>query len=181
MLGFINGLALVVGRSQLEAFQTEAGGWLPQSEMTVMVGLTAITMAIIAVWERIGKAVPAPLLAVIATTGLTWFLGLDTKCVGDLADIGGALPSFHIPEVPATLATFKLVLPCSLSLAAVGLIQSLLTQQLVDELLDTRTQTGLEARGQGLANVRSPAAVLCYRASHHRASTFLHERTWQYN
>ena len=155
MLGFINGLALMVAHSQLESFKSEMGDWLPQPELTVMCILTAITMAIIFTWERVGKAVPAPLMAVCILTGIVSFTGVSTGTVGDLAEISGGLPTFHLPQVPLTFGAAQAVVPVALSLASVGLIQTLLTQQLVDELIDTRTQTNVECRGQGIANVRS--------------------------
>jgi sulfate permease, SulP family len=96
MLGFINGLALVVARSQLESFQTEAGNWLLQHELIVMSVFTATTMAIIYVWEQVGRVLPAPLVAVLITTAIVWFTGADTCTVGDLADIKGALPTLHV-------------------------------------------------------------------------------------
>jgi len=101
---------------------------------------------------KIGKIVPAPLAAIIAVSALVIGLDLDTRTVGDLASVAGGLPEFHIPMVPLTFETLMIILPISFTLAAIGLIESLLTLTLIDEITQTRGRTSQECVGQGLAN-----------------------------
>ena len=169
MLGFVNGLALIVANSQLKEFKTESGLWLPPDQMLTMLCLTGASMAIIFGWEKWGRALPAPLLSVGILTAVTTGFDIDCSRVGDLAAISGGLPSFHVPNVPVAVNTVKLIVPTAVSLAATGLIQSLLTQQLVDELADMRTSTHVECRGQGLANVRKRNSNAQHEASHRDA------------
>ncbi len=180
MLGFVNGLAIVIFLAQLGQFKgakpTEKvaeggahaesgghsaidvifnGGWLQGEQLGLMVGLTILTMVLI--WllpkiPKIGKIVPAPLAAIIAVSALVIGLDLDTRTVGDLASVAGGLPEFHIPMVPLTFETLMIILPISFTLAAIGLIESLLTLTLIDEITQTRGRTSQECVGQGLAN-----------------------------
>jgi SulP family sulfate permease len=157
MLGFINGLALVVAVSQLHNFKTTSGAWLAGPDMVLMVTLTALTMAIIAIWERLESPiiaeVPAPLVSIIIVSCIATFFNLQVTTVGSLATISGHLPSLALPQVPMTLETLHIIAPYALSVAAVGLIQALLVQQLMDELTDARTPTHIECFGQGIAQV----------------------------
>jgi sulfate permease, SulP family len=159
MLGFINGLALVVAVSQLHNFKDASGGWLAGQDLVLMVALTALTMGIIAVWERIElpvtEAVPAPLISIIAVSCVTAFCNLHVTTVGSLATISGQLPTLALPQVPFTLETLNIIFPYAISVAAVGLIQALLVQQLIDDLTDARTSTHIECFGQGVAQVLS--------------------------
>jgi sulfate permease, SulP family len=155
MLGFINGLALVIAVAQLENFRAASGAWLAAPEMTIMLSLTALTMAIIAIWERVSKSIPAALVSIVVVSGVVSLTGILTPTVGDLATLSGTLPSLHLPQVPLTWSSFTTILPFSLSVAAVGLIEALLVQQLVDELTETRTQTHVECIGQGIAQVHT--------------------------
>ncbi len=176
MLGFVNGLAIVIFLAQLSQFkkktdaahtgdETEGGhsaidvlfngNWLDGSSMNLMLGLTFLTMAIIWVFPKIpklGKILPASLVSIVIVSLLVIGLDLDTKTVGDLASIKGGLPEFHIPMVPFTWETFFIILPVSVTLAAIGLIESLLTLTLIDEMTETRGRTSQECVGQGLAN-----------------------------
>ncbi|NOR51973.1 MAG: STAS domain-containing protein [Gammaproteobacteria bacterium] len=156
MLGFVNGLAIVIFLAQLNTFQiTDATGesqWLEGSQMWIMLGLVALTMVIIQYLPRLTKAIPSSLAAIIVITLAVIFLGMDSRTVGDLASISGGLPTFNIPEVPFTLETLYIILPYSIILAAIGLIESLLTLSLIDELTETRGRGNRECIGQGMAN-----------------------------
>lgn len=156
MLGFVNGLAIVIFLSQLEQFKfiDDAGmkAWLEGNAMMVMLGLVALTMAIIHFLPKLTTAIPSALAAIVVVSfGAIW-LGLDTRTVGDVASIAGGLPEFHIPEVPFTLETLWIILPYSFILAGVGLIESLLTLTLIDELTQTRGRGNKECIAQGASN-----------------------------
>lgn len=183
MLGFVNGLAIVIFLAQLGQFKAAKsddhahgasgsaaageqshsaidvlfnGGWMHGTEMYLMVGLTLLTMGLIWLWPKlpkIGKFIPAPLASILIVSGLVIGLDLDTRTVGDLASVAGGLPQFHIPMVPFTLETLWIVLPLGFTLAAIGLIESLLTLTLIDEITETRGRTSQECIGQGMANL----------------------------
>ncbi len=163
-LGFVNGLALVIFIAQLEQFKlkdehgkvlTDIAGntqWVSGEALGIMLVLIALTMAIIHFFPKLTKAVPSTLVAIITGTLITLGLGLNTATVGDMASIQGGLPNFHIPDIPFTLEAFKIVLPYAVIIALVGLIESLLTLNLIDELTETRGQPNRECIGQGVAN-----------------------------
>lgn len=157
MLGFVNGLAIVIFLAQFGHFKTtHADGsvtWITGHPLYIMIGLIVLTMAIIYLLPRVTKAIPSTLAAIIAVTLSVIFFGLDTKTVGDLGSIAGGLPSFQIPQVPWTLETLYIIFPYALILAAVGLIETLLTLNLIDEMTDTRGRPNKEAMAQGFANV----------------------------
>lgn len=157
MLGFVNGLAIVIFLAQLEQFKiAEPGGghgWLSGQSLYLMLGLVGLTMALSFGVSKLTRAIPAPLVAIGVVTALVIGLDLDTRQVGDLASIAGGLPSFHLPMVPMTLETLWIILPYSLILAAIGLIESLLTLNLVNELLEKKGGASKECVGQGLANL----------------------------
>ena len=156
MLGFVNGLAIVIFLAQLQHFQvTSADGvkhWLSGEPLAIFAGLTLLTMAIIYFLPRLTASFPAALAAIIAVSLLVLGLNLDTATVGDLAGIKGGLPAFHIPAVPFDAETLMIILPYSFILAAIGLIESLLTLSLVDEVTHTRGRGNRECLGQGIAN-----------------------------
>jgi len=164
MLGFVNGLAIVIFLAQLGQFQVpgtaEAGGghgmasgeWLSGTPLYLMLALTALTMAIIWLWPRITNLIPAPLAGIGIVAALVIGLGLEVPLVGDLASIEGGLPPFHIPAVPFTLETFYIIAPYALILAAIGLIESLLTLNLVGEIVGKRGGASQECIAQGVAN-----------------------------
>ena len=164
MLGFVNGLAIVIFLAQLGQFQVpgsaEGGGghgmasgeWLHGTPLYLMLSLTALTMAIIWVWPKITALIPAPLAGIGIVAAIVIGLGLDVPLVGDLASIEGGLPPFHIPAVPLTLETFYIILPYALILAAIGLIESLLTLNLVGEIVGKRGGASQECIAQGVAN-----------------------------
>ena len=156
MLGFVNGLAIVIFLSQLEQFKfvDDAGmkAWLEGNALYIMLGLVALTMAIIQYLPKLTSAIPSALAAIVVVSfGAIW-LGLDTRTVGDVANIAGGLPEFSIPAVPFTLETLWIILPYSLILAGVGLIESLLTLTLIDELTQTRGNSNRECLAQGASN-----------------------------
>lgn len=156
MLGFVNGLAIVIFLSQLEQFKfvDDAGmkAWLEGNALYVMLGLVALTMAIIHFLPKLTNAIPSALVAIVVVSfGAVW-LNLDTRTVGDVANIAGGLPEFSIPAVPFTLETLWIILPYSLILAGVGLIESLLTLTLIDELTQTRGRGNRECIAQGASN-----------------------------
>jgi sulfate permease, SulP family len=157
MLGFVNGLAMVIFIAQFNHFRTvDANGvahWMPTSALTIMAILIAITIAIIYILPKFTKAIPSTLAGILVVSIGAIFFNVDTKTVGDLGSIAGGLPKFHFPEVPLNLETFKIVLPYSLILAAVGLIETLLTLNLIDDMTDTRGKPNKESLMQGCANV----------------------------
>jgi len=152
MLGFVNGLAIVIFLAQMPHFQQQ-GEWIVGRALGVMLGLVALSMAVIYLLPRVTKAVPSALVAILAVALLTNTFGIETRTVGDLASIKGGLPSFHIPDVPWNFATLRIVFPYALIMAMVGLIESLLTLNLIDEMTDTRGKPNRECLAQGTANV----------------------------
>jgi SulP family sulfate permease len=152
MLGFVNGLAIVIFLAQLGQFKID-GNWMPSADMALMIGLTILTMAVIWLFPKLTKIIPAPLMAILITSALVIGLNLDTRTVGDLASIAGSLPSFHIPTVPINMETLLIIFPYAAILASIGLIESLLTLRLIDEMTETRGRTKQECIGQGLANL----------------------------
>ena len=156
MLGFVNGLAIVIFLAQLQHFQvpTVEGdrAWMSGPALWILLGLTALTMAVIHFLPKLTSAFPASLAAIIAVSLLVVGLTVDTPTVGDLASIEGGLPQFHVPAVPFTLETLWIVLPYAVVLAAIGLIESLLTLSLIDEVTQTRGRGNKECIGQGIAN-----------------------------
>ena len=152
MLGFVNGLAIVIFLAQLPQFQVD-GAWMQGSELYLMLGLAFATMAIMHFLPKFTSAVPAGLVAIAGLSAVVIFAGLDTKTVGDIAHIGGSLPPFHIPSVPLNLETLYIILPYAVILAGIGLIESLLTMTVLDELTGTRGQGNRVSIGQGAANL----------------------------
>ncbi|MDH3830337.1 MAG: SulP family inorganic anion transporter [Gammaproteobacteria bacterium] len=156
MLGFVNGLAIVIFLAQLQHFQvTTPEGvkeWLSGDALLVFSGLVMITLFVIYFLPKVTSSFPAALAAIITVSLLVIGLDLDTITVGDLASIKGGLPEFHIPAVPFTFETLLVILPYSFILAAVGLIESLLTLSLIDEVTNTRGRGNRECMGQGIAN-----------------------------
>ena len=156
MLGFVNGLAIVIFLAQLQHFQVaDAEGvraWMQGRELAVMLGLVTLTMLIMHFLPKLTGAFPAALAAIIAVSLLVLGLDIDTRTVGDLASIEGGLPTFHLPSVPLNLETLRIIFPYAAILAAVGLIESLLTLSLIDDVTGTRGRGNRECVGQGIAN-----------------------------
>lgn len=192
MLGFVNGLAIVIFQAQFKEFplpdnwtfgkpstltpvdlyphnevlsiKQQLWNWsyniflsikelLEHQPLQLMLGLIALTMAIIFLFPKLTKAVPSTLVAIVVVSLLVIGLNIDTKTVFDVSSVKGGLPEFHIPTVPLTFETLKIILPYSLIFAAIGLIESLLTLTLIDELTETHGKTNKECVGQGAANI----------------------------
>ena len=156
MLGFVNGLAIVIFLAQLNTFKIKDSDgdmqWLQGEAMWIMLGLVFLTMAIIRYLPKLTKAIPSSLAAILVVSLLVIVLGMDSRTVGDLASIAGGLPAFHLPMVPVNWETLGIILPYAIIMAAIGLIESLLTLSLIDELTDTRGRGNKECVGQGVAN-----------------------------
>ena len=166
MLGFVNGLAIVIFLAQLGQFKTQGEGgkleWMQGVDLATMLGLVVATMAIIHFLPKLTRAVPASLVAIVAVTLVVIGLDLPTPTIVDYlrtmsgdpeATLAGGLPSFSIPKVPFNLETLGIIFPYAIILAAVGLIESLLTLTLVDELTETRGRGNKECVAQGAANI----------------------------
>ncbi len=153
MLGFVNGLAIVIFLAQMNHFKTADGSWMTGAPLYTMLGLIALTMSIIYLLPKLTTVIPSTLAAIVATSVLVIFAGIDTKTVGDMASIAGGLPTFHLPAVPLNWETLQIIFPYSAILAAIGLIESLLTLNLIDTMTDTRGKPNRASIGQGVANV----------------------------
>lgn len=159
IFGFVNGLAIIIFTSQLDNFKTvnEAGElvWMTGSSMYIMLGLVLTSMLIIWGLPKVTKAFPSSLAAILVVFGVVAFFGIDTKTVGDMASIQGGFPPFHIPMVPFTWEMLAVIFPYAAIMAGVGLIESLLTLNIVDEITETRGRGNKECVAQGTANVLS--------------------------
>lgn len=155
IFGFVNGLAIIIFMSQLDQFKDASGTWLIGQEMFLFGGLVLLTMLIIWGLPKLTKAIPASLVAILSIFAVVTALGLNTKTVGDIASISGGFPPFHIPSIPFTLETLVLIFPYAGIMAGVGLIESLLTLNIIDEITETRGRGNKEAVAQGIANVLS--------------------------
>ena len=155
IFGFVNGLAIIIFMSQLAQFKDASGNWLEGSALYLLLGLVALTMFIIHFLPKLTKVVPSSLAAILIIFGLVTFFNLDTRTVGDIASIKGGFLPFHIPAIDWTLESLKLIAPYSLIIAGVGLIESLLTLNIVDEITETRGSANKEALAQGFANTLS--------------------------
>jgi len=155
IFGFVNGLAIIIFMSQLDQFKDNSGNWLTGPTLYLFVGFVALTMVIIWGLPKLTKAVPASLAAILAVFGLVTFLNIDTKTVGDIAAIKGGFPPFHLPSVPLTFETLQIIFPYAAIVAGVGLIESLLTLNIIDEITETRGRGNKEAVAQGIANMLS--------------------------
>lgn len=166
MHGFVNGLAIVIFLAQLGNFKVkDAAGvahWMSGPQLWTMLGLVALTMAIVHFLPKFTKAIPASLAAIVVVTLVCYGLDLHTRTVVDFlrqmtgnpdATIAGGLPTFHIPQVPLNWETVKIVLPYAFITAGVGLIESLLTLTVIDEMTQTRGRSNRECMGQGLGNI----------------------------
>jgi SulP family sulfate permease len=163
MLGFVNGLAIVIFLAQMTQFKVPGsvvsnghgmtgGEWLSGGPLYMMLGLVMATMAIIWVMPRITKFIPAPLAGIGIVAAVVIGFGMDVPRVGDLASISGGLPTWHIPMVPLNWATFEIILPYAVILAAIGLIESLLTLNLVGDMTGKRGGASQECIAQGVSN-----------------------------
>ena len=163
MLGFVNGLAIVIFLAQMTQFKVPGtmvdtghgmggGEWLSGGPLALMLGLVVLTMAIIYFIPKLTNAIPAPLAGIGIVAAIVIGFGLDVPVVGDLASIEGGLPPFHMPMVPLTWETLEIIGPYAVILAAIGLIESLLTLNLVGEMTGNRGGASQECIAQGAAN-----------------------------
>ena len=166
MLGFVNGLAIVIFLAQMTQFQTAPappgahhgpfnmlyGTWMQGSQLYLMLGLVALTMFLIWATPKVTKFIPAPLAGIGLVAAIVIGFGIDVPRVADMSPIAGGLPAFHIPMVPINLETMQVIFPYALILAAIGLIESLLTLNLVGEIKEERGGASQECIAQGLAN-----------------------------
>ena len=155
IFGFVNGLAVIIFMAQLEQFKDSSGNWLSGQPLYIIGGLVLLTMLIIWGLPKLTKAIPASLVAILAIFGIVVGFGIDTKTVGDIASIQGGFPPFHIPDVPFNLDTLVIIFPYAGIVAGVGLIESLLTLNIIDEITETRGRGNKEAVAQGTANILS--------------------------
>ncbi|MBA44953.1 MAG: sodium-independent anion transporter [Magnetococcales bacterium] len=142
--GFVNALAILIFMAQLPEFK---GAGL------TMYGMVALGLAIIYTLPRFTKAVPSPLVCIILLTIMSISMGLDLRTVGDMGELPDTLPMFLLPDIPLTLETLLIILPYSVTLAAIGLLESLMTATIVDDLTDTPSDKNRECKGQGIANI----------------------------
>lgn len=156
MYGFVNGLAIIIFTAQLEQFKSVNNGesvWLSGPALWTMAALVALTIALVLVFPRITKKIPASLGAILVVFCLVYFFSVDTKTVADIAAVGGGFPPFHIPQVPFNWQTLEVVFPYALIMAGVGLVESLLTLNLVDEIAGNKGNANRECLAQGSANM----------------------------
>lgn len=156
MYGFLNGLAVVIFMSQVSQFKIIENGvetWLSGTSLWIMAGLTVLTIAVVIGFGKLTKAIPASLVAIIVTFGLVYFGGIETKKVIDIASVSGSLPSFHIPAIPMNWETLQIIFPYAAVMASVGLVESLLTLNMVDEITNSKGSANKESWAQGVANV----------------------------
>ncbi|MCM3691303.1 SulP family inorganic anion transporter [Neobacillus niacini] len=146
MIGFVNALAILIFSAQLTHFVGES--W-------AMYAMVAGALAIIYIFPRFTKVVPSPLVAIITITVIAVMTGSGVRTIGDMGELTQTLPFFLIPDIPFTFETLQIIFPYSLSIAIVGLVESLLTASIVDDMTDTTSDKNKEARGQGIANIVS--------------------------
>lgn len=154
MLGFVNGLAIVIALAQLEHFK-QGETWLSGTPLYLMIGLTAVTMAIIWLLPRLTRAVPPALAAILGVGLAVHFLDLPTRTLGDMAHIAGGLPQLALPDIPWNLETLQIILPYAVLMALVGLLETLLTLNLTDEITESRGLPNRECVALGAANMAS--------------------------
>ncbi|MBK4992654.1 SulP family inorganic anion transporter [Pseudomonas sp. S37] len=154
MLGFVNGLAIVIAMAQLEHFK-DGEHWLTGASLYLMIGLVALTMAVVYVLPKLTRAVPPALVAILGVGLLVYLLGLPTRTLGDMAHIAGGLPGLALPDVPWNLDTLKIIAPYAVLMAMVGLLETLLTLNLTDEITESRGYPDRECVALGAANMVS--------------------------
>lgn len=155
IFGFVNGLAIIIFMAQLDQFKDASGAWLTGQPLYILLGLVLLTMCIIWGLPKLTKVVPASLVAILTIFGIVIGFGIETKTIGDIASIQGGFPPFHIPNIPLTWETLVLIFPYAGIMAGVGLIESLLTLNIIDEVTETRGRGNKEAAAQGVANILS--------------------------
>lgn len=156
MYGFVNGLAIIIFMAQINQFKIIENGesvWLSGPALYTMAALVALTITIVIFFPKLTKAVPSSLVAIVIVFLIVLGFGLDTKNVNDIASVAGGFPPFHIPQIPLTLETLKIIAPYAFVMAGVGLTEGLLTLNLVDEITATRGNSNRECVAQGTANI----------------------------
>ena len=154
MLGFVNGLAIIIAMAQLEHFKRD-GHWLTGTPLYVMAGLVALTMLVVYGLPRLTKVAPPALVAIVGVGVAVYVLGLPTRTLGDMAHIAGGLPSFSLPQIPWTFDTLRIIAPYAFLMAMVGLLETLLTLNLTDEINESRGYPDRECVALGAANMVS--------------------------
>ena len=157
MLGFVNGLAIIIAMAQLEHFKS-GGQWLQGPALALMAGLVALTMAIVHLLPKLTRSVPPALVAIVGVGALTTALQLPAHTLGDMAHIAGGLPGLALPDIPWRLETLRIIAPYAVLMALVGLLETLLTLNLTDEITQSRGRTNRECVALGVANVASGLA-----------------------
>lgn len=142
--GFVNALAILIFMAQLPEFEGAS---------VTMYGMVAVGLGIIYILPRFTKAVPSPLICIVSLTALSMYMGLDLRTVGDMGELPDTLPLFLLPDIPLTLETLQIIFPYSVTLTAIGLLESLMTATIVDDLTDTPSDKNRECKGQGIANI----------------------------
>lgn len=156
MLGFVNGLAIVIALAQLEHFK-DGEHWLSGNPLYVMLGLVALTMAVVYGLPKLTRAVPPALVAILGVGLAVYLLGLPTRTLGDMAHIAGGLPQFAWPDIPWNLETLRIIAPYAFLMAMVGILETLLTLNLTDEITESRGFPDRECVALGAANMVSGA------------------------
>ena len=154
MLGFVNGLAIIIALAQLEHFKHD-GAWLSGPALYLMAGLVALTMAIVYLLPRLTRSVPPALIAILGVGIGVYLLDLPTRTLGDLAHIAGGLPQLMWPDIAWNLDTLKIIAPYAILMALVGLLETLLTLNLTDEITESRGHPDRECVALGVANMTS--------------------------
>ena len=149
VLGFVNALAILIFMAQLPELVNVT--WHTYALVAAGLGIIYLFPLL----PVIGKIIPSPLVTIVALTALTFFLGVEVRTVGDMGELPDSLPIFLLPDIPLTLETLWIILPYSASLAAVGLLESLMTATIVDEMTETDSDKNRECKGQGIANIAS--------------------------
>lgn len=156
MYGFLNGLAIIIFMSQLDQFKIKSDGistWMTGPELYSMIGLVALTVAIVLLFPKISKTIPSSLVAILVVFGLVYFFKIESTKVIDIASVKGSFPPFHIPDIPFTWQTLHIIFPYAMIMSAVGLVESLLTLNMVDEITNTKGKSNKESIAQGVANM----------------------------
>ncbi|WP_226579662.1 SulP family inorganic anion transporter [Halobacillus litoralis] len=144
MVGFVNALAILIFTSQFQHFQDES---------PIIFVLTGLTLAIIYLFPYFNKSIPSTLVAIIVISILVITMNIEVRTVGDMGELTRTLPVLALPEIPLTIETLRIILPYALALTIVGLLESLLTASIVDDMTETESNKNQESRGQGLANI----------------------------
>lgn len=150
ILGFMNGIGILIFMAQVNQFKDGLGNWLTGTPLFIYFGLVILTIAIIVFLPKLTKAIPASLVAILTVFAISYFTGIETKTVGNIA---GGFPELYLPNVPLTFETLQVIFPYAVIFAGVGLIQSLLSLNILDEITQTKGNTNREAVAQGAGNI----------------------------